>query len=142
MKRATVGAAMALVAIATLETACGPIQNSAAVGESLDGRSWILFAYRKTKPLAGTEITASFEDGQITGAAGCNSYFGSYEVAGGAISIGTVGSTEMACMDPEGVMEQEQEYLEHLSDAQRFQLDGDQLTIYWDEHEALTFVSN
>ena len=80
-----------------------------------------------------------FEDGQVTGSAGCNSYFGSYKARSGDITVGAVGSTQMACVDPGGVMEQEQEFLKHLSEGQTFRIEGEQLMIYWDDHEALTF---
>ena len=91
------------------------------------------YAYRKTKPIPGTEITARFEDGQVTRLAGCNTYFGSHEVSGEGITIGQLGWAEMACLDPEGAMEQEREYLDHLSNAQTFRLADGRLQIYWDE---------
>jgi len=137
MKRTTLCSIVAAMLIVALAPACG---GGPAGGDPLDGTSWVLAAYRKTAPIPGTEITAAFRGGQVTGNAGCNSYFGSYEAQGGEISVGAVGSTEMACMDPEGVMEQELEYLKHLSDAQTYQIEGDRLTIYWDNHEALTFA--
>ena len=69
----------------------------------------------------------------MTGSARCNTYFGSYEVSGDRITVGDLGWTEMACLDPEGAMEQEREYLDHLSNAQTFRLADGRLQIYWDE---------
>src|SRR4029079_18765255 len=37
---------------------------------------------------------------QVKGSTGCNSYFGAYEYARGAIKFSTMGSTAMACLDP------------------------------------------
>jgi heat shock protein HslJ len=56
------------------------------------------------------------EAGKITGSAGCNHYFASYEMKGTAVTIGQAGSTEMYCIAP-GVMEQESTYLVLLGKA-------------------------
>jgi heat shock protein HslJ len=77
-------------------------------------------AYGKTRPIPGTTITATFEDGQVRGSAGCNSYFGSYQVNGDKISVGQMGITEMACLEPEGVMDQELMFVGFLGDAKTF----------------------
>lgn len=82
---------------------------------SLVGTNWLLTSYNNGKGgmqsvVIGTEITAIFsEDGNMSGSAGCNSYSGSYEATEDTISIGPIANTEMACMDPEGIMEQEDE---------------------------------
>jgi len=107
--------------------------------DPLDGTSWDLFAYRKTTPIDGTLITAEFVDGMVAGSSGCNSYSGAYKVDGGTIEIGPIAMTEMACMDPGGVMDQELYYLEFLAAVSRIQFVDDQLQLF-DGHEALTFV--
>jgi heat shock protein HslJ len=140
MKRRVFGCIAVAIVIAAFASACRTTGGVAADALSLEGTQWVLLAYRKTSPIEGTEITATFEDGQIAGSAGCNSYFGAYEARGGDINIGPIAQTEMACMDPVGVMDQETEYLGYLSQAQTFRFDGAQLLIYWDEHEALTFL--
>ena len=40
--------------------------------DPLRGSTWELFAYRKTRPIEGTLITAEFRDGQVRGTGGCN----------------------------------------------------------------------
>jgi heat shock protein HslJ len=109
--------------------------------DPLDGTSWILTAYRKTQPIDGTTITATFQNGEINGSAGCNSYFASYQVKGNEIEMGVIAQTEMACLDPEGVMEQERIIMEFLSDAQEFLLANGQLQIFRSDGEALTFAA-
>ena len=82
--------------------------------------------------IADTEITAEFASAEETvkGSAGCNSYFGSYKLKGSQLSIpGPIGATEMYCMEPEGVMDQEQEYLAVLQLAESYEIDGDKLQI-------------
>jgi heat shock protein HslJ len=109
--------------------------------DPLDGTSWILTAYRKTQPIDGTTITATFQNGEINGSAGCNSYFASYQVKGNEIAMGVIAQTEMACLDPEGVMEQERIIMEFLGDAQEFLLANGQLQIFRSDGEALTFAA-
>lgn len=108
--------------------------------DPLAGTSWQLDAYRKTRPIEGTTITLSFEEGNASGSAGCNAYGGQYEVKRSEISFDQLYSTEMYCLDPEGVMQQETDYLGFMAAAERFELREGQLLIYFSEHEALTFV--
>ena len=98
---------------------------------------WVLKEYGEKGALQpvleGSEITATFDstEGQLTGSAGCNSYFASYEVATaailqGSITIGTIGNTEMYC---EGLMDQETAFLTLLDEVESLLLKDDQLTI-------------
>lgn len=109
--------------------------------DPLDGTLWILTAYRKMQPIDGSTITATFQNGEIKGSAGCNSYFASYQIKGNEIAMGVIGQTEMACLDPEGVMEQESNIMEFLRDAQEFLLANGQLQIFRSDGEALTFAA-
>ncbi|MFQ5812502.1 MAG: META domain-containing protein [Anaerolineae bacterium] len=98
----------------------------------LDGTLWKLDSYLNSQGesvdvLPGTEITIEFKDGQISGSAGCNTYFGSYEVEGDSLTIGPIGVTEMFCAAPENVMEQESAYLAALQSAVSYQATDDQL---------------
>ena len=108
--------------------------------DPLHGTEWQLYAYRKTKPLPDTGITATFEDGQLSGSAGCNTYFAAYNVQGDKITISEWGITEMACLEPEGVMQQELLFMEFLVDAQRYRFEVERLMIFNSDGEALTFV--
>lgn len=99
----------------------------------LTGTDWTVIAYNNGRGgvvsvIIGTELTASFgADGTVTGSAGCNNYSAGYEVDGNSISIGLAISTMMACADPEGIMEQEQEYLTALGTAATYQITGDRM---------------
>jgi heat shock protein HslJ len=101
-----------------------------AVDQALEGTSWQVMSYNNgkggvTSLIIGTEISANFgEDGQLTGNSGCNSYFAEYEADGDNISIGTAAATEMACLEPEGLMEQEQQYLAALETAASYKIEG------------------
>ena len=132
-------AMVVLVGILVLSlTACSGVDSTP--DDPLNGTSWELMAYRKTKPIPETTITAMFEDGRVYGSAGCNSYSGSYQVNGDTITVGPTAITEMACLEPEGVMEQEMTFIEFLTGAQTFQFADEQLQIFRADGEALTFV--
>ncbi|HJS28208.1 MAG TPA: META domain-containing protein [Anaerolineales bacterium] len=108
--------------------------NSLAEFESqsqdLAGTSWTVISYNTGQAavvslISGTEITADFaEDGQLGGSAGCNTYFASYETEGNSIRIGAPGSTRMFCAEPEGLMEQESQYLAALQTAATYRIEG------------------
>ena len=109
----------------------GELARFAAVDQGLAGTTWEVVAYNNGKEavvsvINSTQITADFDaDGQITGTAGCNNYFASYETDGERISIGQAGATLMVCNEPAGIMEQEQLYLAALETAARYRIDGD-----------------
>jgi len=113
--------------------------TSTSPDDPLNGTQWNLIFYRKTRVMEGTHITANFENGDINGSAGCNSYFGAYQIDGENITFGQIGMTEMYCTDPEGIMDQEGFYLDALADAQRFEIVDKRLTIFLSGQETLTF---
>ena len=94
----------------------------------LEGPTWIL-----ERTLLKTEITAIFEDGKLTGSAGCNTYNGTYTITAGAeeneIDIGPLATTRMACQ--ERVMNQEARYLGALEEAETYVIEGTTLIIYF-----------
>jgi len=110
-------------------------------GDPLKGTSWRLVTLGGAGLVPGTQITATFEDGQVHGSAGCNSYGGSYQVSGDKLTMDAMFMTEMACMDPQGVMDQERQYLEMLGMAQTFKLSGGQLQVFSAGGEVLTFLA-
>src|SRR6266511_2114238 len=59
---------------------------------------------------------------------GCNSSSAQYQVKENLLSFGEINRTLMACEQP-GIGQQEQDYLQALESAGRFELAGDHLTI-------------
>jgi heat shock protein HslJ len=108
--------------------------------DSLDGTSWMLTALPHDSLLPDTAIDLNFQGDELSGSAGCNHYFGSYQINGSEITISDVGATEMFCVDPDGIMEQESGYLAALSDAETFQLSGKQLQIVGPTGDTLTYT--
>jgi len=117
--------------------ASGALQASYQLAESvsLPGSEWRLLFYNNgneamVSTIIDTEITAIFgEGGTIGGSAGCNNYTASYETDGDTLSIGPAASTRKFCAEPEGIMEQETQYLAALENAATYKIDGDKLDI-------------
>jgi N-acetyl-anhydromuramyl-L-alanine amidase AmpD/heat shock protein HslJ len=83
-----------------------------------------------TTLLAGTEITASFdESGRLSGSAGCNTYNAGYSTDRGEIKISEPVTTRKLCHEPGGIMEQEAAYLAALQSAARYAIRGRSLEL-------------
>lgn len=108
--------------------------------DPLDGTRWDLVAYRKTRPIAGLDLTVRFNSGRIWGEAGCNRFEGSYSVQGDSITVSNITAEDAECGGPEGIMEQEEYYLRFLSDARTYEFVGGQLRIQRWDREQLTYV--
>jgi heat shock protein HslJ len=137
------GKAGAVLGLALLLTAllvgCGQAEpvDAPAPGTSappvevpdLDGSEWVLAKLSGTDLLPGTQITVGFADGRATGFAGCNAYGGPYAENNGALSISMLDVTAQACLEPQGVMDQEDAYVTALREAAVYQVTGDQLEL-------------
>lgn len=66
-------------------------------------------------------------EGRVSGFAGCNRFFGSYESSGDSLSFGVLGATKMMC--PPEAMDREQTLFENLSRVATFQRDQQRLTL-------------
>ncbi len=99
---------------------------------SLENRLWDVTAYNNgrggfTTIIIGSELSMFFEAGTVSGSAGCNNYNAAYELEDNNIKIGPAAATRKMCNDPEGVMEQEQEFLAALESVAVYKIDGDRL---------------
>jgi heat shock protein HslJ len=126
-----------IVIVAIILSACSFGLSSSQVG--LDGSAWVLTTINNDTTIIGNSPTLEFESDMVSGNASCNLYSGSYRVDGDAISFGLLARTEMYCMEPENVMDQEQTYLEILGAAQRFELVENVLIISSGSGRTLTF---
>jgi len=114
------------------------VENKESVGDmgvvQLEGTEWVVKTYQNqdgelVEPLSGTFTSAKFEEGQVNGNAGCNTYFGGYELDGDEIKIGPLASTEMFCGNPPGVMDQEMAFLSAMGNAAEYKIEDEQLLI-------------
>ena len=112
-----------------------------AGGNPLEGTAWTLTDINSTPVIEGTQPYLVFEKDSAGGSGGCNNTGGEYKVAGNRLTFDYVFSTEMYCMDPEGVMDQESSFLNILSNAATFSISGNQLAIQAQDGGQLIFVS-
>jgi heat shock protein HslJ len=103
---------------------------------TLEGTTWLL-----DKTIPGSEITALFANGQVSGSAGCNTYQGTYRSTRAAdrniIEIGPLATTRMMCDEP--LMDQESLYLAALEAATSYRIEGFTLTIVYPGGELLYY---
>jgi heat shock protein HslJ len=120
--------------IAVMLVACGGTS-----GDPLNNTSWELYSIGQYSPIPDSTLTIQFEDGQVSGNGGCNSYSGEYRVSGDKLKLEMLASTLRACVDT-AMMEQETIFMGALGEAQRFEIVDGQLLVYGSDGEALTFV--
>lgn len=117
----------------TLTHAAGVLvfRLAAAITDApLEGGTWQLDSFIEgdvASHYSDVTVTARFEAGQITGSAGCNSYFADYTLAGERLTFGPVGATRMACEDNR--MAVETRYLAALDSAESYTISGHTLTL-------------
>jgi len=138
MQRGTRGLLAALVMSGLALAGCNngnpmaPAVNDGPMGGSggvIVGPTWRLITIDGHAPIEGTTLTAIFsEDARVAGSAGCNRYSGRANAVTGRMLVGPLGSTLMAC-EANGVMAQEQRFLELLQESASYSVVGDQLRL-------------
>ncbi|MDM7912351.1 MAG: META domain-containing protein, partial [Methanotrichaceae archaeon] len=113
----------------------------------LVGTNWSMLNYNNGRALlsalTGTEVTALFSvDGNLSGTAGCNNYRASYQIDGNNIMIGPAATTRMFCSEPEGIMEQESDYLKALESAAIYRIDRQQLWLFFANNSTAAIFEN
>ena len=121
-----------LALLTLIAGACGKVAEDTV---TLKDTSWVLESYgvqgNLQAVLADTEITAKFDgaEGRVHGSSGCNTYGGDYHISGNELSIPALEWTEIGCLEPEGIMEQEGKYLKLLIAAESYQIQNGTLQI-------------
>ncbi len=87
----------------------------------------------------GSEISATFVDGKLTGNAGCNDYSADFQTGDG-ITIENVTATEQVCDVAQEVTEQETFYLDTLPSVKDYQVIGGSLALINADGEAVMFL--
>jgi heat shock protein HslJ len=108
--------------------------TSGETGPSLENTSWQATGINNGRggvvsSATTTQVIAMFADGKVSGSAGCNNYSASYEISNSQITIGPAMTTRRQCAEPEGVMAQEQEFLQALAAATQYKLTADRLEL-------------
>ena len=104
--------------------------------DELAGTSWELISLNGKDLIEGTAITLEFTETYLSGQMGCNGYGGSPDTGkyiskgDGTFQLGDpFAVTVQLCTTPEGIMEQEAEYIETLMAASHFQIVDHRLEI-------------
>jgi len=101
------------------------------IPSELDGTQWTLIEMDGKGLVEDTHITLYFRDGSVQGFAGCNTYGAEYSTEeSGILKIEMPFQTMLGCPFPEGVLEQEREYIEKLANTARYSITGSKLEIY------------
>lgn len=102
---------------------------------------WWLTSYNEMAPISGAPATIQFESGQVSGTTGCNHYGGQYQIKQDQLQLLDLYQTEMACLTPEGLMEQEQSYLALLRDVETFQATDAELVLRTSTGQELRYTN-
>ncbi len=101
---------------------------------AFEGTEWTVTGFNNGKggvvsTLAGTELSAVFSDGGYGGSSGCNTFRGEYEIDGDTLHLGPAAGTRKMCARPDGIMEQESQFLAALSTVGTYRIDGHTLEL-------------
>ena len=117
-----------LALVAVLLIACQAPKSMLPL-PSLDGTAWILTGLTGRTLAEGAKPTLRFESGRVVGSDGCNRYSGQYTTEKQAFKVvPPIASTQMACA-AQTTMEQAREYVEALSVAASYRVEGEQLQL-------------
>ncbi len=98
----------------------------AVAQEALPGTSWLAEDIDGKGVIDSLQTTMKVSrDGKLSGNAGCNSYSGTPEISGEAITIGPMAMTRMACLP--AVDGQERRFLDALGETKSYRIEGDLL---------------
>jgi putative lipoprotein len=97
--------------------------------DALEGKTWTLVQFDDGSPVQpGRPITAIFGGGKVSGSGGCNRYSATViSSAPGALKVGAISATKMACAGPAGT--NEQRYFGGLEKVEGFALEDGKLTL-------------
>jgi uncharacterized lipoprotein YbaY len=104
-------------------------QEAPEMRVNLEDHLWLLVSLAGQTVIPGTQVTAEFNEGQVTGVSGCNNYNAPYQMSGENLTVGPAATTRMACVEPQGVMEQEAQYLSLLGSAATYRIESRQMSI-------------
>lgn len=113
---------------------------------SLSKTSWNITSFNNGNQavvgiVADTTPSITFgDDGTVSGSTGCNNFSGEYSLNGSTITISPLATTKRACIEPEGISEQEQGILSALESATTWSIQGSNLSLRTAE-DALAIVA-
>ena len=115
---------------------CNTTRNTVKDQAGLTQTSWQLIEMGDFENLS--KIWLKFESNdekKLSGYAGCNRFFGVYEISGYNLKFGNIASTKMFC--PE--MELESSFLKRLADVDRFEVSDSRLRLFSGKESLMVF---
>lgn len=111
--------------------------KSIAPSAGLTGITWRLTRFVTADiPTSGqTNLMLTRDAGRISGSAGCNRYFGSYQRQGQQLRFSQIGATKMQCMN----MTEENHFFKAIQQVNRFRIENHRLTLFHDQQPLMTF---
>ena len=108
--------------------ALGACAADAADTPELDGRSFVATEVEGRDLVEGSTLRLTFEDGNVSAQAGCNTIFGGATWDDGTLTlVGELARTSMGCVD--GLAEQDDWLAGLLSSGPAIELEGETLTL-------------
>lgn len=109
---------------------------------TIEGTKWLLSSLNDKNVLEGSSITLTFAEGHIGGSAGCNTYGSKYTANdAGVLTIpDSIVATKMACVKPEGIMQQEQNYFGLLKNVIEYTIRRNKLILKTGDNRELVFM--
>ena len=124
-----------IVVLALVGVSCADGDDTTGETGTLEGVTWVLQRASIDELIEGApedaRVDLLLDDGQASGASGCNRYMGSFQTDGSAISFGTLGGTQMACAQP--LMDLEAAYLTGLGAVTEYEVSTDELVLSGDD---------
>ena len=115
-----------LVLVIGVVSGCGGDEDGTGAAP-FEGTPWVLMSSLDVAGVAGAAPSATFADGTVGGATGCNRFSAPYTVDGDSLEIGTIASTQMACEPPLDAVERA--YVAALAEVTGWSLEFDELTL-------------
>jgi len=112
-----------------------PRAELTAQSQALAGSAWEVTGYNNGRQavvslVADSRITMAFgSDGLASGSAGCNRYNTRFEADGTSLRFSPTAATRRICVEPEGVMEQELQFLAALATVATARIEGERLEL-------------
>lgn len=98
---------------------------------------------RTTRPVQGADLTMSFDEDGFSGSSGCNSYSGQATAGDGVITIDaeSLSHTEKFCEEPDGLMKQEERFLDLVPGVDRYGTYDDGLFLHATDDDVFLLFS-
>ena len=102
--------------------------------QELVGTTWNVTSYATdsgtVSPIVDTEMWVAFEtETGLAATAGCNHFSGTYMANDGGLIVSELAQTDMACVEPEGIMDQESAMGDVIDAFASYTIEGNQITI-------------